>query len=1118
MNMKPEKARRAKSSSGGLTLPSFLRFSLIAMSLSICSMAYSQSNVTINLPDATVEDVLNAIQSQTGYKVVYNNNDVALEKKVSVNVRNGSIEEVVKQAFAGQNIAFKVTDNHIVLSKQQGGTSSTGSKIKVSGKVTDPAGEGLTGASIVEKGTNNGTIADIDGNFTLSVDPNAILTVSYIGYDPKDIRLDGKTSLNIVLSENARILQEVVVTALGIKKKEKSLTYSTQIVGGEELTRAKDPNMINALAGKTAGVQINKSSSGLGGSSKVVIRGNRSASGNNQPLYVIDGVPINNNLQDQTTTTVGGTNDASNRDGGDGISNLNPDDIESMNILKGPAAAALYGSQAANGVVVITTKKGKTGRTDIAFNSNTTWEQAAFGIPEFQNSYTGTVDSWGSKITGENPDYTDDFFKTGVTTINSLSLSSGSEKMQTYFSYANTYGQAVLPNNNMLKHNFNFRETANFFDNKLTVDANINLLHQKLNNRTTPGGYYLNPLVGLYTFPRGGIESGNTMSYYKDYYKQWDVSRNMYLQNWYLNNDMNQNPYWLLNMTPSEDTRTRTIGNLSLSYKMNDKFTLQARGNADFIADKFDQKMYAGTHPSLAGENGRYIIYEANNLNTYGDVLLTYQGKFAEVFALNASVGGSITDQRIRSSRLDSRGKGVGLFYPNKFIIGNMDLNGGYILQEDIHRQEQSVFFAGQLGYRDWLFLDVTARNDWSSTLAFTESDKTGFFYPSVGLTWVINESLPMPEWVNLGKVRGAWSQVGNSLPLYISKVVNGIAAGGNFLPNTTAPFDKLKPEQTRSLEFGTEWKFLGNRLDFDFTYYKTNTTNQLFSLPAPAGSGYSLFYVNAGDIENYGIEVVLGGYPVMNDDFKWKTTFNYAMNRNKILELADGLDYFVFGQAANTNYQMRLEEGGSFGDIYGRAFKRDANGNIEYNANGLPINDEEADLTKIGNTASKWNLGWGNSFTYKDFSLYFLIDCRFGGDVMSITQADLDASGVSKTTGDARDAGFVSFDNKQFNPKDFYTTVGGRSGITEYYLYDATNIRLRELSVGYALPQNILGRSNAVKKCELSLIARNLFFFKNNAPYDPDASMSTGNNLQGVDTYGMPTNRSFGFNLKVNF
>ncbi len=637
--------------------------------------------------------------------------------------------------------------------------------------------EPIIGASVLVKGSTTGAVTDLDGKFTITDAPAGATTlqVSFVGMITQEVPITPGT-IRVTLKNDAKLLDEVVVTALGIAKKEKSLTYSTQVVNGDELVRAKDPNMMNALAGKTAGVQINKSSSGLGGSSKVIIRGNRSVSGNNQPLYVIDGVPFGSSTNENTSTTIGGDNDSGNYDRGDGISNLNPDDIESMNILKGPAAAALYGSSAANGVVIINTKRGKEGRASISFNTNTTFDMAAYGIPEFQNHYTGQTTSWGGKINGS-PDYTDDFFKTGVTTINSLSLSMGSKAMQTYFSYANTYGKGVVEGNRLVKHNFNFRETANFFNNKLTVDANVNAMYQKGNNRTTSGGYYMNPLVGLYHFPRGGVEGGKDFNYYKDNYQVLNTGRNIMDQNWYKTSgtDMEQNPYWLINKVPNEDTRYRTLINLSVKYQINDYFSIQARGSADYIVDKDNTRMYAGTSPILCGmnaagtgTNGRYSYNEQSELSTYGDVLFTYQQQF-ENFSFNASVGGSINDYNGNGTGFDSYPGTLSI--PNVFTMQNVTLNAGSLSDWKKHTQSQSVFFTGQIGLKDQLFLDVTARNDWTSTLAYTKYKNKGFFYPSVGLTWLLNETLKLPSWISLGKIRGAWSQVGNGLDTYLSAI-----------------------------------------------------------------------------------------------------------------------------------------------------------------------------------------------------------------------------------------------------------------------------------------------------------------------------------------------------------
>ncbi len=1093
-------------------------FFLFACTCSLYALKAQSLNslITVNKNDAELLHIIEDIEEQSNYLFVYNK-DVDVHRSTSINVVNAPLSKVLSNLFAGTDVRFVIEGSYIVLStvKDKEQTQKVNqSNINISGRVVDVFNEPMPGVTVQVEGTTAGTITDLEGNYHLEVpSENSVLIFSFIGYRTLKASVGVRRTINMTMEEDTQKLEEVVVTALGIKKKEKSLTYSTQVVGGDELTRAKDPNMINSLAGKTAGVQILRSSSGLGGSVKMTIRGSRSVNGSNQPLYVIDGVPINSSSSESTATVLGGNNDGANRDNGDGISNLNPDDIESMNILKGPAAAALYGSSAANGVVVITTKKGKEGRTSVTFNSNTTWEWAAYGIPEFQNSYGGVTTSWGDPIDGS-PDYTDGFFNTGITTINSVSLSSGSESMQTYFSYANTYGKGIMDKHSLNKHNFNFRETANFFEKRLQLDANVNLMFQNIKNRPASGGYYLNPLVGLYEFPRGGVQGGESFEYYKNNYQIMDVERNMYTQNWYTTpNSFNQNPYWLLNKLPNEGKRYRTIANLSASWKIDEHFTVQARGNADFVTDSYQMKMYAGTDTSIAGTNGRFITDSSHDLNVYGDLMLTYQQQFKD-FSVNATLGASIKDVSGKSTGFDSFGGG--LYNPNIFDVGNINQNAASNSLNSYHEQEQAVFFAGQLGYKDWLFLDVTARNDWTSTLAFTKYKNRGFFYPSVGLTWIMNEALKMPEWIDLGKLRGAWSKVGNGLPRYRSNPLNSVGNGGVISFNSTAPFDELKPEMTTSWEFGTEWRFFGSRLELDITYYQTHTRNQLFSLNAPSGSKYTVYYVNAGDIKNEGVEVVLGGTPLMTDQFRWKTSVNFALNRNTVEELVDGLPYFNI--TSNGGYGMRLEEGGSFGDIYGYTFLRDEENRVMFGDDGLPLKDD-SDLKKVGNTAPKFNLGWSNTFTYKGFSFYFLIDGRFGGDVMSLTQAELDQYGVTKATGDARNRGYVEFAGRQISDVEgFYTKVAGRAGITEYYMYDATNIRLRELSLGYSLPKKWFVNVPAIKGADISLVGRNLFFFKNNAPYDPDGALSVGNSLQGVDVFGMPSTRSFGFNVKLNF
>lgn len=1089
-----------------------------------CENGYSQS-AKISIPRSTlkVSELLSKIESQTDYLFVYNKKTVDVARVVNVDASNQPVSEILDRAFEGTGIRYVMEGNNIVLTKNTGASTQQQKIITVKGIVTDARGEVIIGASVVEKGTTNGTITDLDGNFTLKVPSDAVINVTYVGYQPQSISVNGQTNFKIKMEEEAMALEQVVVTAMGIKKKEASLTYSTQQVGGDELTRAKDPNMINALAGKTAGVQITKSSSGLGGSAKVSIRGSRSVSGNNQPLYVIDGVPMLNGSNEQASTAIGGTADAGNRDGGDGISNLNPDDIESMSILKGASAAALYGSQAANGVILITTKKGKAGMQKITFSSNLTVDHAIC-LPEFQNSYAmdpTDKKSWGEKKALKDYDNAGDFFQNGVTAINSVSFMTGSDKMQTYFSYANTTAKGIVEKNKMQKHNLNFRETANFFNDYLKLDANVNLMTQTIKNRPTSGGYYMNPLVGLYGFPRG-----EDISQYKTEFEQFDAKRNMNVQNWYTSyQDMEQNPYWITNRINSNDKRTRAIASLTASVKITDWLNIQARGTADYTHDQYQQKMYATTAPALSGQNGRYIDLNHTETLYYGDVMAMFNKTWND-FSLNGAVGASINSTNVNSLRLDS--KTASLYYPNVFTVSNIKMTQAAYIDEQINqrRELQSIFATAQLGWKESLYLDVTARNDWSSTLAFT--DHKSFFYPSVGLSWILNKTLKLPEWISFGKIRGSWSKVGNDLPLFVSNSIPGsndiIGAGGAIVPYASAPFSDLKPEMSTSYEVGTEWKFFNYRLEFDFTYYRTNTKNQLFTLPSSAGAEYKSYLVNAGNIQNEGVELTLGATPVMNDAFRWKTQFNFSTNKNKIIELHPDLKTFVYGdESFSSSYSMRLVQGGSFGDIYGKAFEREDNGQIVYttdqDGDKVPNVIGGGNTEKVGNCNPDFMLGWSNTFTYKGFSLYFLIDGRFGGDVLSQTQAELDQRGVSLNTGDARNAGGVNLEGTSVNPRKFYAAVSGRDGCTEYYMYDATNIRLRELSLGYSFPQSLLAKAGGVfKEVQLSFVARNLFFISKKAPFDPDAVLSTGNDNQGIDVFGMPTTRSLGFNVKFTF
>ena len=992
----------------------------------------------------------------------------------------------------------------------------------VRGRVVDVSGEPLIGATIREKGGTRGTVTDIEGNFILSVPDSAVLQVSFVGYESIEVSVGGRKTLEIQLRENTVMLDNVIITALGLEKKEVSLAYSIQKVKGEELTRMKEVNMITALAGKAAGVQINKNSSGIGGSAKVSLRGIRSASGDNQPLYVIDGVPMLNIGTEQAYSAIGGTANAGNRDGGDGISNLNPEDVESISILKGAPAAALYGSQAANGVILITTKKGNTaGQRNIYFSTGLTFDKA-FSLPKMQNCYgvSDVVDSWGEKAYLPTSNELNDFFRTGLTSITSVSVNYGNEKIQTYFSYANTTGRGIVDKNQLTKHNINLRETAVMFNQRLKLGGNVNVMRQIVKNKPVSGGFYMNPLVGLYRFPRG-----EDLSYYKDNYEIYDPERKLGIQNWHtFTEDFEQNPYWIQNRIQSKETRMRSIISLSANLRINSWLTVQARGSVDYISDKMRQKFYASTAPALCGANGRYIEMDYQETLIYGDVMAMGKRKW-EDFALDVAIGGSINDKNVNSTRYDS--KNASLKYANVFNLANIVMNGSASIDQkiDSRRQLQSVFGTAQVGYQDKVFLDLTARNDWASTLAYTSHEKSGFFYPSAGLSFLIDKWIQLPEWISFAKLRGTYSKVGNDIPQFITNSVSHITAGGELQANDAAPFKEMEPEMTHSVEVGTEWRFFQSRLGFNLTYYRTNTHNQFFKLPALAGDMYAYRYVNAGDIQNRGWELTVDATPVLTPDFTWKTSLNFSSNRNKIKELHEELKELVYGPSSfSSSYAMKLVKGGSIGDIYGKAFVRDAEGNIVYQTEGdhkgLPAVEGEGNTIKVGNANPRFIMGWNHTFSYKGFSLYFLLDWRYGGKILSQTQAEMDLYGVSQVTALARDRGYVTLEGQQIdNVKGFYKNiVGGRAGVTEYYMYDATNLRLREVSLNYTFPKKWMQKTKVLKDLQLAFVARNLCFLYKKAPFDPDLVLSTGNDNQGIEVFGMPTTRSLGFTVKCEF
>ena len=993
---------------------------------------------------------------------------------------------------------------------QEGGGST------LEGLIKDDSGP-LLGATVIVKNTTRGTTTDMDGKFRLEgLQPGDVLQVTYVGYDPYEVTYTGQTTLDILMTTTANQLNAVVVTAMGIERQSKTLSYAAETVGGDDVADIKSVNMINALQGKAAGLQITPNSTGAGGSSKILFRGNKSINGSNQPLVVVDGVPLMMNItSDQVDSNWGAQ-----RDGGDAMSTINPDDIASISLLKGASAAALYGAVAANGAIMITTKSAMAGRLAVNVSSNTTID-TPLSLPEFQNTYGANGQySWGDKLASKAPDYAEKFFRTGWTTNNSISINGGAEDLRAYFSYGNVTSGGITPENDYSQHTLNAKVGFDLFNDHIKVDFNAKYVNQHISNQPA-GGFVFNPLVGTYTFPRGGDWNG-----YKSNFETYNGELNANVQNWVTTTDeTNSNPYWLLNRERPVVERNRYEFGGSIKYQIIDGLSLTGRMRYERADEHYVRNHYASSY----GNKYTYGKMDDNRYfseQLYADLLAQYNHTWDD-FSLNATLGTSMMQTRSNNvsllyeqSKFVAPGNG-GAYYPNIFNPSNFYMNGTTMGLE--RKRLNSVFGAVTFGFKEALFLDVTARNDWSSALAYT--DGYSFFYPSVGASLLLNRFVDMGRNIDLFKFRGSYSIVGNDVPVYKTNPRYTYGDQGAINPPESVPFRTLKPEKTHSFEAGFDGEFFQHRLHVNATYYKTNTKNQYFEVTLPWESGYKSQFVNAGNVQNQGFELTAGWFQDFGNEFTWSTDLNLSYNDNKIIELFDGIQDGV--TVSNLGgAKVILYEGGQYGDLYVRTLKRDESGKLvtetpEGADYQIPVNggEQNSDLKYMGNMNSKWNMGWNNTFRYKDLTLSMLIDFRIGGKVVSMTEATLDGYGVSERTGRARDRGYVMREGIKFsNVKAYYDVVGATSFNSVYnvedYVYDATNVRMREISLGYTF-RNLFGQS---KNLTLAFIARNLFFFYKDAPMDPDVSMGTGNGLQGFDVFNLPTTRSFGLNVKLNF
>ncbi|NDV77967.1 SusC/RagA family TonB-linked outer membrane protein [Dysgonomonas sp. 511] len=1072
--------------------------------------SYSQNaRVTINQKNMQLEKLLAEIEKQTDYLFIYSN-QLETKQMVSVSASNKSVSQVLSDALKNTDINFVLEGTHIILTNKKAASENMSPQQNktITGTVHDRSGEPLIGVSVAVKGTTVGTMTDIDGKFSINASPQNVLVFTYVGYNPQEKVVGTNNSFSIILEENEVILDDVVVTALGIKRSEKALSYNVQKITSEDLTTVKSANFMNSLAGKVAGAQINSSAAGPGAAVKVVLRGSKSITLSNNALYVIDGVPMNNRVSG------GGTNDYSQPDT-ESAADINPDDIESMSVLTGPSAAALYGYEGANGVILITTKKGRADKTTVTYSNNTTFSSALM-MPDFQNKYGSAGDavtSWGAET--EKRFDPKKFFNTGTNVANTVALSTGSEKSQSYLSFSANNASGILPNNDYDRYNFTYRNTTSFLNDKFLLDASINYIIQKSKNMVSQGHAY-NPLPALYLFPRGE-DFGEVQLY-----ERYDASRETNVQYWPYGDQAKsiQNPYWTMNNMNRKINRKRYMLSASLKYNITEWLNVIGRVNVDNSNYRNTNEFEAGTLPALAGDKGRYRLNLREERQVYGDLMGTLN-KSVDDFSFNVNLGTSLKDRRMNNHWVEGDLDKLA----NWFTTENMGRS--YFKLEDggLDRRTTSIFANAEIGYKNFLYLTLTGRNDWDSALQGSEDKARSFFYPSVGLSGLLSEVVTLPKWFTYLKGRVAFTSVGNSYEPYLTREFYTYDSQSNtYKMVTTRANYNLKPEITDSYELGLNLRFFGGALTLDATYYDSNTKHQTFTREDNYVE-YKTEYIQAGKVQNRGIELALG-YNNKWGDFSWSTNYTLSHNKNRVKELlADEtgkqtpwVDMATLGRPGSP--QVRLTKGGTMGDIYMTSdFKRDNNGYIYLdNATLLPtmVNLKGNEYKKIGSLLPKMNMGWRNSFAYKGVRLNVMLSARLGGLVVSNTQAVLDSYGVSKYSAELREAGGVTINGRNISAQDFLGIIGEGTGKGDYYVYDADNVRLQEVSLEYTIPRRWVSN---IADITLGLIGSNLAILYCKAPFDPELVPSASSTFYtGVDNFMTPSLRNMGFSVKLQF
>ncbi|WP_223808745.1 SusC/RagA family TonB-linked outer membrane protein [Rufibacter hautae] len=1014
----------------------------------------------------------------------------------------------------------------------------------------------IPGATVLLKGTSTATATDASGRFSLPAAPGSVLVFSFIGYIPQEVIVGSQANITVTLVPDVTALSEVVVTALGIKREAKALGYSIAQVGGSELATAKEINVINSLSGKVAGVDISTPTAGPSGSSRVIIRGNSELSGNNQPLYIIDGVPMDN-------TTAGGAGQWGGYDLGDGLSSLNPDDIESVSVLKGGAAAALYGSRASNGVIMITTKTGANQKgIGVEYTGNYTAErvlsrfddyqkvygQGRDGILPLENNANNTQSAWGPQLdpnlslqiyNGETKPYAlvnDNilsFFRTGSTFTNTLAFTGGNENASVRVSVSDMHNKDIVPKTGMARNTFLINSTMKL-GSKITINGKVNYITEKVDNRPAlsdnPNNVGL-AIIGIApNFDQRWLAEG-----YKDEFGRY--------QDWN-GNTYRINPYWSTNEMSNDSRRNRVIGYLQMNYDFTSWLGLQLRGGTDFYNFRYTNFSPKGTP---LWETGALQEQSNHVAEKNYEALLKFDKQFTDDFYVTAFAGGNIMHRRAENQM--STGSGI--------VLEGIQAITNFTTQSNdyglFRKQINSLYGTVQTGYKDTYFIDVTARNDWSSTLS---KGNNSYFYPSVSGSFVFTNLMDRSPILSFGKLRASAAQVGGDTDPYQLSLTYGLK---NFsllgkplgeISNTSVPNLELKPTRTFTYEFGTDLRFLENRVQLDLTYYSKKTTDQILPLIIPATSGYNTAIINAGEITNKGVELMLKGGVVSTPAFSWDVMVNYARNVNQVVKLHEQVKEYTLANARWAGAAIMAQEGQTFGTIVGKKLMRDPNGNVVHNAAGLPVFGTEQEV--LGKGTYDWTSGITNVLTYKGFRLSALVDIKSGADIYSMSSAIAHTNGTSENTLEGRAGWYASEEarlaagaspaawtptggyvgkgvvnvgtaeapnyqpNTTFvNPQSYWAQFLSNS--PEPFIYDATYAKLRELTIGYTLPKTLFGRL-PIQAASISFVGRNLFILYSNLPnIDPESSYNNGNG-QGLEYGSIPSRRSFGANLSIRF